>query len=141
MSKGKLIGIIVGVVCIVVIIIVVATLQEAADYETARLFTEATTELHQAQTAIIACMADGETGLLTTPSGDATADWSGEAGVITVVSENTTYDAADYTYGPFRAKYTVTNDGTITDGNPDIDGGWGSSIVWNPADNCWNSAG
>ena len=32
----------------------------------------ANTELHQAQTAIIAAMADGETGLLTAPSGNGT---------------------------------------------------------------------
>ena len=162
MSKGKLIGIIVGVVCIVAAIIIVATglltHEEAADYESARLVVEATTELHQAQTAIIAAMADAESDNLTwsippnNPHGLSDNWWAGEAECIKVLgADGTTWcDAVDYCYGSFRAAYFVetadTNPehvGVITNGNPLLSGGggWGSGIVWNSADNCWAAAG
>ena len=99
----------------------------------------ANTELHQAQTAIIACMADGGTGLLATPSGNATTTWSGESGKITAVA-NITYDAADYIYGPFRATYTVNGYGEILSGNCTGDGQWGSGIRWNTDTGAWEPA-
>ncbi|MFC1911098.1 Tfp pilus assembly protein FimT/FimU [Chloroflexota bacterium] len=90
----------------------------------------ANTELHQVQTAVIACMADGETGLLTTPSGNATVGWSGEETLITVVVGNATYDAADYVYGPLRATYVINGYGEITTATCDGDGQWGTGIEW-----------
>jgi len=93
----------------------------------------ANTELHQAQTAIISTMADGETAQLTT-----SGDWDGSPSVVTVDSGNVTdpYDAADYIYGLFRATYTVKQDGSITAGACDYAGGWGDGIVWG-TDNNW----
>jgi len=100
----------------------------------------ANTELHQAQTAIIACMADGETGLLTTPSGNSTANWSGEADTITVVVGGDTFDAENYIYGPFRATYTVNGYGEILSGTCDASGQWGTGITWNAAVGAWETA-
>ena len=88
----------------------------------------ANTELHQAQTAIVSAMADAESNAL---NGTFPATWAGEDGVVVAVGANNTYyDAADYCYGPFRAGYTVEDDGSITGGNPNIDGGWGPAITW-----------
>jgi len=96
----------------------------------------AQTELHQAQTAIIAAMADGETGLLTSPSGNATITWSGEAERVWV-EEGTTggydeldFDAQDYVYGPFRATYVVNGYGEILSGTCNATGQWGAGIEW-----------
>ena len=102
----------------------------------------ANTELHQVQTAVIATMADGETGLLTTPSGSATADWSGDVGVITVVigANVTIYDASDYVYGPLRATYTINGYGEITTADCSGDGQWGSGITWNSTYHNWAAA-
>jgi type IV pilus assembly protein PilA len=100
----------------------------------------ANTELHQAQTAIIAAMADGETGLLTAPSGNSTDTWSGEAGTVYVqIGTNTTYDASDYCYGPFRATYTVNGYGEILSGTCNATGQWGSGIQWNSAVMNWEA--
>ena len=89
----------------------------------------ANTELHQAQTAIIACMADAETAQL-----DAAASaWDGSAGGVEATSANVTYDAASYLYGTFRATYDVAQDGSIGAGSP-VD--WGDGITWGP-DNNW----
>ena len=90
----------------------------------------ANTELHQVQTAVIACMADGETGLLTAPSGAATADWTGENGTIYVDVGNITYDASDYVYGPLRATYTINGYGEITTASCNGSGQWGAGIAW-----------
>ena len=85
----------------------------------------ANTELHQTQTAIIAAMADGQTGQLT-----AAGVWRGQEDVVYVDVAGTRYDAADYIYGPLKADYTVSTNGTITDADPDIPGGWGTGITW-----------
>jgi prepilin-type N-terminal cleavage/methylation domain-containing protein len=100
----------------------------------------ANTELHQAQTAIIAAMADGETGLLTEPLGNATTTWSGESGQVYVDTAGNISDAADYIYGPFRATYTVNGYGEILSGNCTGDGQWGSGIRWNTDTGAWTSA-
>jgi len=93
----------------------------------------ANTELHQVQTAVIATMADGETGLLTTPSGNATSPWKGEAGVITVaVGNSTPYDAEDYIYGPLRATYIINGYGEIVTATCNGTGQWGAGIEWDP---------
>ena len=100
----------------------------------------ANTELHQAQTAIIAAMADGETGLLTAPSGNATTTWSGEDGQVYVTVGNVTFDAQDYVYGPFRATYTVNGYGEILSGTCNGTGQWGSGILWDAAVANWKAA-
>jgi len=92
----------------------------------------ANTELHQAQTAIISAMAEGETAQLTT-----SGDWTGENGTVTVVVGNVTFDAANYVYGLFRATYTVETDGSISMGDANITGGWGTGIVWDTAADNW----
>ena len=92
----------------------------------------ANTELHQVQTAVIACMADGETGLLTAPSGNTTAGWDGDEDVIYVTVGNITYDAADYVYGPLRATYLINGYGEITTATCNATGQWGSGIAWDP---------
>jgi len=100
----------------------------------------ANTELHQVQTAIIASMADAETGLLAdNATGGYPVYWSGGPGVVfTIGAGNVTYDASEYVYGPFRAKYTIDQDGTITSGDPTIAGGWGTGISWNSTVASWS---
>ena len=91
----------------------------------------ANTELHQAQTAIVAAMAAVESNSL-----NVTNPWAGELNYVMAVGANaTTADAATYCYGPFRAAYTVSDNstagiGAITAGDPNIDGGWGWAIIW-----------
>jgi type IV pilus assembly protein PilA len=93
----------------------------------------ANTELHQAQTAIIACMADAETAQL-----DAAASaWDGSPGGVQATSGNITYDAADYVYGTFRATYDVLVDGSIETG---YQGDWGDGISWDDANKNWELA-
>ena len=104
----------------------------------------ANTELHQAQTAIIAAMADAESNNITVVS-----VWAGEQDIVTITGAGGTFDAADYCYGPFRAAYTVDDDdmtddgsdkGAIVLGNPNITGGWGGSIQWSTAYMNWEAA-
>ena len=95
----------------------------------------ANTELHQVQTAIIASMADGQTGQLT-----GFGDWAGEEGTVYTEVGGVPYDAADYIYGPLRATYSVSQNGTITLGLCDYAGGWGSGIEWNVAMMNWMTA-
>jgi prepilin-type N-terminal cleavage/methylation domain-containing protein len=101
----------------------------------------ANTELHQAQTAIVSAMAEVESNTL-----NVTNPWAGEPNmVIAIGAGNTTADAADYCYGPFRAEYTVSNNessgiGAIVNGFCDYDGGWGNSISWNSTFMNWQEA-
>jgi len=96
----------------------------------------ANTELHQCQTAIIAAMADAQSAQLD-PDASYPASWQGEQLVVQAVSGNSTYDAADYVYGLFRATYLVEQDGSIIDADPDITGGWGPSIMWESGAGNW----
>lgn len=91
----------------------------------------ANTELHQAQTAIIACMADAETAQL-----DAAAPaWDGgPAAVEATGAGNITYDAASYIYGLFRGTYDVDQGGSITSGDSSD---WGVGIMWDVTNNNW----
>jgi prepilin-type N-terminal cleavage/methylation domain-containing protein len=95
----------------------------------------ANTELHQVQTAIIASMADAETGLLAdsyngTPI-SYPVSWAGGPGAVMTVSANSTYfDASAYVYGPFRASYSIEQNGTIIGANATITNGWGTGIHW-----------
>ena len=87
----------------------------------------ANTELHQAQTAIVACMAEAESSQLDGIS----ATWSGGPEVFAWDASNTIqYFAKNYVYGPFRAAYDVSQNGSINDGNPIIENGWGDSITF-----------
>ena len=91
----------------------------------------AQTELHQAQTAITAAMADAGTSILNI-SGP--TDWFGQEGIIIAVGANTTHDAAEYVYGTFNAIYEVQPAGDITDGDPNL---WGTGIRWSPTEGGW----
>jgi len=95
----------------------------------------AKTELHQAQTAIIACMADAESSTVTG------GVWNGGNEISAVGTDGNTYYASNYTFGPFRAEYTVTQTGAITFGNSVLTGGggWGPSIQWNSAFMNWET--
>jgi prepilin-type N-terminal cleavage/methylation domain-containing protein len=80
----------------------------------------ANTELHQVQTSIISAMADAESGTLTEPALGDVNYWAGGNGTIYVevdIGGNiTTYDAADYVYGPLRAAYEIDHEGSIVKG-------------------------
>ena len=105
----------------------------------------ANTELHQAQTAIIAAMADGETGLLTAPVGSNTTTWAGEEQKVWVESgdaggyDAADFDASDYCYGPFRATYVVNGYGEIESATCNGTGEWGSGIRWNSDVMSWEA--
>ena len=99
----------------------------------------ANTELHQVQTAIIATMADGETGALTNPVDGVTAGWSGENGTIYVTVVNSTWDASDYVYGPLRATYVIEHDGAIQSATCVGPGQWGTGIAWNATTMAWEA--
>jgi len=94
----------------------------------------ANTELHQVQTAIIAAMADCETGRLehSDPIG-----WYGGANVV--VAEGGC-DASQFVYGPFRARYMVSSNGSIERGLlTDLGEGqtpW-TGIVWDICNRNW----
>ena len=99
----------------------------------------ANTELHQAQTAIVSAMAAVESNNITV-----SGVWSGEPNVVVAHGAgNMSSDAATFCYGPFRAAYTVSTNtttiGAITDGDPDITGGWGPSISWNSTYMNWQA--
>ena len=158
---GKLAGIIAAVICVIAVTIVITrvlpTTEEGSNGETRELVVAANAELHQAQTAIIAAMAAAQSDDIfwSVPSNNAhgLTDnwWAGEAECVKVLGTDGTtwYDAVDYCYGPFKAAYfveTANTDpehlGAITNGNPVLSGGggWGTSIVWDSANNCWISA-
>ena len=103
----------------------------------------ANTELHQAQTAIVAAMATVESSNITVNS---TGNlWAGEPSVVVAHGAGgTEADAAHFCYGPFRAAYTISENttagiGAITNGDPDIDGGWGTGISWNSTYMNWQA--
>ena len=107
----------------------------------------ANTELHQVQTAVIAAMAEGETGLLTAPNASATAFWEGDEQVVWVESGNSTgyqadedYDAADYIYGPLRGTYEIDHYGEILGATCNETGQWGDGIEWDDATAAWATA-
>jgi len=94
----------------------------------------AQTELHQAQTAITAAMADASTSVLNITG---STWWDGSEGTIIAVGANSTHDAAEYVYGTFNGIYQVEPQGDITDGDPNL---WGTSIQWNPDEGGWEYA-
>ena len=127
----------------------------------------ANTELHQAQTAIIAAMADAETNAVEAGGDAETADggdtilWAGEPRAVMIrATDDTLVDAADYVYGAFRAVYSVN----IDDGDDAVYGigqiwfgqcsgfdfaeehphaginGWGPAIDWDPLFMNWKDA-
>jgi prepilin-type N-terminal cleavage/methylation domain-containing protein len=100
----------------------------------------ANTELHQAQTAIVSAMADVESNNITVAG-----VWAGEPGVVVAHgANNSSADASEFCYGPFRAGYSVSDNvtlgiGAIYYGDPNIAGGWGPSISWNNTYMNWQS--
>jgi PKD repeat protein len=97
-------------------------------FVTQTILDAAKTELHQAQTAIAACMADAGADQL-----DAVViAWDGSPGHVLADSGN--YDAADYLDGAFNGLYDVDLHGEITNGDPND---WGSSIVWDMGFKNW----
>jgi parallel beta-helix repeat protein len=112
----------------------------------------ANTELYQAQTAIIAAMAEAQSLNVTwstppnNPHGLTANWWAGEAECVQVlgVDGTTWYDAANYLQETLKAAYFVVTDYpdpenlfVIVDGNPLITGGWGPCICWDCALLCW----
>ena len=111
----------------------------------------ANTELHQAQTAIIAAMADAETNVvLDWATNDTLLDgefiyWAGESDTVLIqATTGPPRDASVYIYGPFRAVYEIDHTGAIVAGwcSGTPDGGtlptnpWGPTITWGPQ-NSW----
>jgi len=118
----------------------------------------AKTEAHQAQTAIIAAMADAETNVIISRTTNTTMVfperiyWAGETGFVRIqATAGDPRDASSYIYGPFRAVYEVDHTGAITgawcSGTAGADGvpnnlppnPWGPTIAWGPQNN-WISA-
>jgi len=116
----------------------------------------AKTELHQAQTAIIAAMADAETNVIISPTTNTTMvfpetiNWAGETGFVRIqATAGDPRDASDYFYGPFRAVYRIDNTGAVTYGwSANISGSdpvptnlplnpWGPTIQWSAAFQNW----
>ena len=108
----------------------------------------ANTELHQVQTAVIACMAECESGNLT-----GTGWWTGGNSTIYApcARANGSNDAAFFVYGPLRAAYYIDNTGRIvaavlgtgdpTYGAPAFTGNithpW-TGISWDDANKNWH---
>ena len=118
----------------------------------------AKTELHQAQTAIIAAMADAETNVIISPTTNTTMvfpetiNWAGETGFVRIqATAGDPRDASDYFYGPFRAVYDIDHTGAVSYGwstnttspptpnnlplNP-----WGPTIRWSTDFQNWEMA-
>jgi len=107
----------------------------------------ANTELHQVQTAIIACMADPSAPSLTLPAEGDYTWWAGGNGTECPRVEGPAgnFSASSYVFGPFRAAYKIDHTGRIvlatiddadceglcTIGNP-----W-TGITWNTTNNNW----
>ena len=106
----------------------------------------ANTELHQAQTAIIAAMAEAESNVF---HDTATLGWwTGGPGVVVIRdTDGDPVDAEQFIYGPLRAAYYVEDDGSISDavcyGEAEHvpDNPWGPTIEWCPTHNSWVKEG
>lgn len=90
----------------------------------------ANAELHEAQTAIVACMADAEVATLSRYSD--TTGWDGSRGVI----QANGYDAADYLHGAFKAHYLVNENGDIVGA---VNDAW-RGLRWDNAKHRWTYA-
>jgi len=100
----------------------------------------ANTELHQVQTAVISCMADCESGVLSLNGTDVW--WAGGSGIVAApCSHNGSEDAAFYVYGPFRAAYNIDSTGRILEGtlNSTLIGSPWTGIVWDNDNKNWKS--
>jgi len=102
----------------------------------------ANTELHQVQTAVIACMAECESGTLSSPGTGLSVWWAGGNGTVIAACNKTGNDASYYVYGPFRAAYNIDNRGNILSASidkvtyPQIGNPW-SGISWNGTTKNW----
>jgi hypothetical protein len=92
----------------------------------------ATVELHQAQTAIAACMAGASRATL--DSG--VIAWDGSPGQVVCTVDSTVYDAAQFLQDTFKATYDVDLDGQIYNGTPIS---W-SGIAWDDVNLGWVEA-
>lgn len=100
----------------------------------------ANTELHQVQTAVIACMAECEAGTLASSGW-----WAGGNGTVAAncTRANGSNDAAFYVYGPLRAAYNIDSTGRIlagslnNEGSTNITKPW-SGITWDPNNKNWH---
>lgn len=97
----------------------------------------ANTELHQANTAVIAAMSDGESSRLggtewpVAWSGENATIWvDGAGGMDNQYDPGIDYDARDYIYGEFRATYYIEQDGEISHGTCNGTGQWGSTLYF-----------
>ena len=106
----------------------------------------ANTELHQVQTAVIACMAEAEAASLASPSGNATVWWAGgNTSSPYATAGSNSYYAHEYVYGPLRASYQINSEGQILQGStnttahPEIGTPW-SGIVWDGVNMNWIAA-
>jgi hypothetical protein len=102
----------------------------------------ANTELHQVQTAVIAAMAECESGTLNL-TGNSTW-WAGGYGYITadcVADPAEANDAAFFVYGPLRAAYEIDTSGRIlqgslTEASVTIGDPW-TGIQWDTTNSNW----
>lgn len=98
----------------------------------------ANTELHNAKTAVAACLFDANTSQLSTYTA-----WNGSSGKVqaTGTADNgssVTTDAANYVNGAFKATYTFNVSGTLTGAtNGGANGSW-SGIAFNTTTLAWN---
>ena len=105
----------------------------------------ANTELHQVQTAVIAAMAECESGSLNLSASDLW--WSGGPGRITTncTRANGANDAAFYVYGPLRAAYEIDTSGRILQASCANQTGAGimnpwTGITWDGTNKNWIKA-
>jgi type IV pilus assembly protein PilA len=94
----------------------------------------ANTELHQAQTAIAACMADAGNAQLDA----ADTAWNGGVGAVNnePLAGAGAFGAATYIHGTFNATYDYNIDGDITNAT-NVD--W-SGVVWDAVNREWDAA-
>ena len=97
----------------------------------------ANTEMHNAKTAVAACMYQANVSSVTNLAG-----WTGDnATSPRAVGATETSSAFDFVNGSFKATYTFTADGTLVTSGAGIPvnketGGW-SGIVWNTTTAAW----
>jgi len=92
----------------------------------------ANTEMHNAKTAVAACMYDANKSVLA--SVPASPGWTGNQTTSpTATGDNGTVYASSFVNGAFKASYLFSTDGTLISGtNGGANGSW-SGIVWDGA--------
>lgn len=97
----------------------------------------ANAELVTVQAAVEACLAEANQGSFEA----ATTDWTGAAPgpYCEVGSTNYTVYSQMRTH-QLKAAYDISAAGEVTDADPDISGGWGTSIEFNTTTQKWQNA-